>query len=311
MGNMMAGDHNRPESAFLTVNGVSLHYLDWGGAGKHLLFLPGLGDSAHIFDDIAPELTVGYHVLGLTRRGQGHSEIPRTGYDTATLAEDLHQFLNQLQIQRVSLIGHSLAGSEMTYFAGRHPERVEHLIYLDANYDATDAGKLNDTLPLPYPVFDATPPSVSAYRAWLQKHMYGGLWTRALEANLRDTLDIAEDETFRDWMPDQVAAALRKGVLPHPDYALIQAPVLAFFAIKDHFPGLEDQDEAMREKIALWMAQVGVPLQRAAVKRLQERLPQAQLVELMGVTHYFFIDKSVPVVQQIGQFLEVTRAARE
>src|SRR5262249_4992158 len=133
-------DPSPHQSAFLMVNGVRLHYLDWGGKGEPLLFLPGLGDSPPIFDDIAPEFAGRFRVLGLTRRGQGQSEAPPTGYDTATLAEDIPQFLDQLQIERVTLIGHSLAGDEMSCFAARHPERVERLIYLDANYDDADEG---------------------------------------------------------------------------------------------------------------------------------------------------------------------------
>jgi pimeloyl-ACP methyl ester carboxylesterase len=39
------------------VNNVRLHYLDWGGKGDTILFLHGLGDTPHIFDDIAPTFT--------------------------------------------------------------------------------------------------------------------------------------------------------------------------------------------------------------------------------------------------------------
>ena len=80
--------------------GVRLHYLDWGGAGETLLFLHGMGDTAHIYDELAPKFTNQFRVLGLTRRGHGESEIPETGYDTATLVEDIRQFLDARNIQR-------------------------------------------------------------------------------------------------------------------------------------------------------------------------------------------------------------------
>jgi len=44
-------DRSPHKSGFLTANGVKLHYLDWGGMGPSMLFLHGLGDTAHIFDD--------------------------------------------------------------------------------------------------------------------------------------------------------------------------------------------------------------------------------------------------------------------
>jgi len=300
----MFEDTSPHQSAFLTVNGVKLQYLDWGGKGETLLFLPGLGDSAHVFDDIAPEFTKHFRVLGLTRRGQGQSDIPETNYDTAILTEDIHQFLKQLDIERVTLIGHSLAGNEMTYFARRHPQQVDRLIYFDANYDPTDSDLVGDGLPVPYPEFEPGQ-SVAAYRQWLRKNLYHDHWSSALEANLHYTLNIAEDGTFTDQTPDHVAHALRKGLIP-PDYSSIQASTLVFAPIKDYYPGIEDHDEATQIRVQTWVNEVAIPVQQKAIKRLQKRFPQAQIIVLVGVgiTHYFFIDRQAEVVQKMYQFLK-------
>ena len=72
-------DKSPHKSRFITVNGVRLHYLDWGGKGDTMLFLHGLGDTAHIYDDLAPKFTNQFRVLGLTRRGHGQSEKPEAG----------------------------------------------------------------------------------------------------------------------------------------------------------------------------------------------------------------------------------------
>ena len=55
---------------------VSLKVLDWGGTGRPLVLLTGLGDDAHIFDNFAPKLTAKDHVYGVTRRGRGASSEP-------------------------------------------------------------------------------------------------------------------------------------------------------------------------------------------------------------------------------------------
>jgi len=60
---------NGPTSKYVVVNGARLGYLDCGGDGPPLLFLAGLGATAHIFNDLAPEFRSKYHCLGLTRRG--------------------------------------------------------------------------------------------------------------------------------------------------------------------------------------------------------------------------------------------------
>jgi pimeloyl-ACP methyl ester carboxylesterase len=128
-------DKSPHQTGFITVNDVRLHYLDWGGAGETLLFLHGMGDTAHIYDDLAPRFTNQFRVLGLTRRAHGESDIPETGYDTATLVGDIWQFLDALKIRRVILAGHSFAGDELTRFAVVHPDRVIKLIYFDSAYD--------------------------------------------------------------------------------------------------------------------------------------------------------------------------------
>src|SRR6266516_1629971 len=61
----------RPPDQFATVNGVRLHYLDWGGHGNVLLFLAGLGDSAHRFDSFAPRF------LDASTRSVSHAAVKR------------------------------------------------------------------------------------------------------------------------------------------------------------------------------------------------------------------------------------------
>ena len=59
---------------FATVNGMKLHYVDWGGSGDAVLFLTSLGGTADDFQPLTTALTDRYRVLGLTRRGQGLSQ---------------------------------------------------------------------------------------------------------------------------------------------------------------------------------------------------------------------------------------------
>src|SRR5262245_20809652 len=69
--------------------GVQLEVLDWGGTGRAVVLLAGSGNTAHVFDDFAPDLTDCCHVYGITRRGFGTSSQPASGYDDQRLAEDI------------------------------------------------------------------------------------------------------------------------------------------------------------------------------------------------------------------------------
>jgi pimeloyl-ACP methyl ester carboxylesterase len=123
---------------FITVEkDVKLEVLDWGGSGRPLVLLAGLGDTAHVFDEFAPKLASEYHVYGVTRRGYGASSVPAVGgaaYTADRLGDDVLAVLDALKIERPVLVGHSIAGEELSSVATRHPERVAGLIYLDAGY---------------------------------------------------------------------------------------------------------------------------------------------------------------------------------
>src|SRR6266576_1861015 len=114
--------------------GASVEVLDWGGRGRPLVFLAGLGDTPHVFDEMAPSLTDSFHVYGITRRGFGHSTgVPDS--DAATLVNDLRIVLDSLGLARMTLVGSSLAGEELTGFAIAYPARCDALVYLDAASD--------------------------------------------------------------------------------------------------------------------------------------------------------------------------------
>jgi non-heme chloroperoxidase len=113
---------------------VKLEVLDWGGSGRPVVLLAGLGNTAHVFDEFAPKLVPEYHVYGITRRGYGASSAPASGYSADRLADDVIAVLDALKINRPVLVGHSIAGDEMSSVGTRHPERVAGLVYLDAGY---------------------------------------------------------------------------------------------------------------------------------------------------------------------------------
>jgi non-heme chloroperoxidase len=120
---------------FVTVDdNVKLEVLDWGGSGRPVVLLAGLGDTAHIFDEFAPKLTANYHVYGITRRGYGASSAPASGYGADRLGDDVLAVLDSLKLTRPVLVGHSVGGEELSSVGTRHPERISGLIYLDAAY---------------------------------------------------------------------------------------------------------------------------------------------------------------------------------
>jgi pimeloyl-ACP methyl ester carboxylesterase len=136
---------------FAEINGVKLHYLDWGGRGEPLVLLTGYGAPAHVFDDLAPRFTDAFRVVALTRRGQAPSERPSSGYDFETLTSDVKAFLDTLGFERVHLVAHSFGGSEATRLATVHPDRIASVVYLDAALDAAAGEAVMKDAPIPNP----------------------------------------------------------------------------------------------------------------------------------------------------------------
>ncbi len=83
-----------------------------------------------MFDNFAPKLTADYHVYGITRRGYGASSSPDSGYGADRLGDDVLAVFDSLKLNRPVLVGHSIAGQELSSVGSRHPDRIAGLVYL-------------------------------------------------------------------------------------------------------------------------------------------------------------------------------------
>ena len=122
-----------PTDRFVTVNGLRLHYLDWGHADRPtLIMVHGIGRVAHTFDHIAPAFTGQYHVIALDMRGHGDSAWdPGANYLVEDHARDFEGFVSQLGVRQLTLWGNSTGGRVVQVYAGLHPDNVRALIVED------------------------------------------------------------------------------------------------------------------------------------------------------------------------------------
>ena len=197
---------SNPKSDFVSVNGIRLHYLDWGGEGPTLIFLTGMGCSAYIFNKFAPRFTGTFRVLALTRRGQGDSDYPETGYDADTLIEDIREFMDSLSVKKAILAGHSLAGVELTHFAATYPSRVEKLIYLDALDDRRCFPAIMEQNPLSKIEVKneaSTPQTLEEYIADMKRDIpeFAEIWSELWDEEISHGVKVNEAGVYIDKMP--------------------------------------------------------------------------------------------------------------
>src|SRR5579871_6866985 len=123
-----------PTSSFVTLNGLKMHYLDWGGdpAKGTIVLIHGGSANVHWWDSTAPRLTSQGRVLALDFRGHGHSQwaVP-PHYGPAGYLEDVESFL-RFAGAPVILAAHSMGGAVAMWTAARHPELLEGLVVVDS-----------------------------------------------------------------------------------------------------------------------------------------------------------------------------------
>lgn len=201
---------------------VRLEVLDWGGHGPALLLLAGLGETGHIYNDLAPRLTDRFRAIALTRRGHGaSSHADSSTYVLDTLVADIRAVMDSLDLPRASLIGHSIAGAEITRFAARWPDRVEKLVYLDASHDFAGIDSVLSANPAWPPEFSPPPgtttDTLNALRDWSKRYRFG-YWSEGLESVIIRSPDVD---------PAANSCLLRDATLHPKEYRSVQAPALA------------------------------------------------------------------------------------
>lgn len=114
-----------------------LRVSDGGAGGTPVVFLHGLGSDLEVWRAQLDHLRPGRRAVAYDQRGHGESDKARDGvYTVEALVEDLEAVRSALGISRMILVGHSMSGVVLTTYAGRYPDRVAGLFYLDATGDA-------------------------------------------------------------------------------------------------------------------------------------------------------------------------------
>jgi len=291
---------------------VQLEVLDWGGSGRPVVLLAGFGLTAHVYDDFAPKLAGDCHVYGITRRGYGASSRPAAGYEADRLADDVLAVIDALQLTAPVLVGHSIAGEELTSLGARYPDRIAGLVYLDAAADRTAKldPKLEEiTRQLSAAVPDGPAPSAADRKSFpaMQEYLRRVFGNALPEAEVRAEYAATPRGGVGAYqLPQWLGDAIKNGV-QKPDYARIQAPALAIYAIpqsaRDLTPAWVKSDNpamlaALDEEYPLLLA-----ARKQQMAAFQSGVIHSRVVELPGANRYVFLSNEADVLRELRQFL--------
>ncbi len=288
-----------------TGQGVSLEVIEWGGTGQPLVFLAGGGATAHSFDDFAPLLADDFRVLGMTRRGMGaSSDVPPNDFED--LLKDIVAVLDALGLGPVVLVGHSIAGFEMTRFAEQYPDRCSGLVFLDAAYDfaISDVARIYQETPPPElpPMAAMDSVSVRSVQEWYERSE----GFAPPESELRAIGGFDSDGRYLGRAPMTTTARRVAGLRKPPvDPDALACPSLGLFPV----PG---PLELWHPSYAAWDAEErrrGNAWQEAYLTWVEEtrdnfdRYPQNQVREFPNAGHMFFLERPEEVSRAIRDFV--------
>ena len=297
-------------SEIIDANGIKLHFLEWPAEKPTLVLIPGLGDTAYMMSDFAARFSGEYRVVAMTRRGYGQSSVPREGYDLTSRVEDIHALVDALHVSRVVLIGHSIAGDELTAFATKYPERVSGLVYLDAAYDRADPQTPQPTKDVWTRVLNAwvgpdneqARASLESYRN-AQKRTFFGIWSDAQEKNLRESTVVNVDGTISSRTPSWVSRTISEDDRREKlSIASVRQPALLIFARQRlELRGLQ-LDEATRSGLVR-DEETYERYFSAYIAKLRGQ-KNLQIVVLPQTIHHLFLEKPSEVERLITTFLK-------
>ena len=208
-------------SSITTRDGTEIYYKDWG-SGQPVVFSHGWPLSADAWERQMVYLASnGYRCIAHDRRGHGRSSQPWNGNEMDTYADDLSALIETLDLNGVTLVGHSTGGGELARYIGRHgTKRVAKAVLVSAvtplmlRTDANPGG-------LPIEAFDRIRAGVAADRSQFFKEVttpfYGAnrlganggsqgvrdaFWFQGMQGGLKNELDCIKAFSEADFTED-------------------------------------------------------------------------------------------------------------
>lgn len=120
-----------PTLDFRTIHGYRRAFRI-AGSGPVLLLIHGIGDNSTAWSTVQSKLAQRFTVIAPDLLGHGQSDKPRADYSVAAYANGMRDLLGVLDIEKVTVVGHSLGGGVAMQFAYQFPQLVERLILVGA-----------------------------------------------------------------------------------------------------------------------------------------------------------------------------------
>ena len=134
----------------VTIHGHDVGYRRAGPAdAETILLIHGLAGSSKTWDRVLDDLAEQYDVIAPDLLGHGESAKPRGDYSLGAFASGLRDFLTVLNVERVTVVGHSFGGGVAMQLAYQHPQFIDRLVLVGSGGLGREVSPLLRLLALP------------------------------------------------------------------------------------------------------------------------------------------------------------------
>jgi pimeloyl-ACP methyl ester carboxylesterase len=272
-------------------DGVEIQLAIKEGPGKPVVCVHGLTANCRCWDVVAAGLAPAHAVLAMDLRGRGLSDKPASGYSLPQHVRDIAFLLDDLGLEKVVLMGHSLGAYISIYFAAQHPAQVDKVILLDGGgqLEQTQWDKIDLAIKPSLDRLGQVFPSFEAYVENLKQAPVLQPWSRAIEDYFR-----YESET--------VAGGVRSRI--HPEHIFEEVQNVHQAAPSEYYPQLRCPVLILRATDGI-LSPDDLVLPEATVERMIAEIADARRVDVQGTNHYSILfQPNAQRDQAILKFLE-------
>ncbi|WP_226641782.1 alpha/beta fold hydrolase [Mesobacillus subterraneus] len=128
------------------IGNIEVSYYD-EGKGKPMILIHGFAGSKEYWDKIIPQLATENRVIAIDLPGHGESGMSKDRYAIEDMAETIKELLDHVEVNKVTMFGHSLGGYITLAFAEAYPQYLNgfSLVHSTANPDSEEAKEVRET----------------------------------------------------------------------------------------------------------------------------------------------------------------------
>lgn len=253
-------------------NGIKINIAVWEGAGQPILCIHGITANCRCWDTMGATLKSEYHLIAMDLRGRGLSDKPSKGYALEYHLQDIKCLLDDLGLDRVVIMGHSLGAFIGLAFAAEYPERMDRLILVDGGGDLSKEQMENVFVGIK-PALDRLGqvfPSADAYLEKMRAAPYVQPWSSATE-------------TYYRYEIEAVGGGVQTNIAPA--HILEEAENIRKVDCAPYYPRIKCEVLILRAPIGL-LSKDDILLPEDVIDRMMLEIPHAHRFDVTGMNHY-------------------------